>query len=460
MGALVGTESVSISTASGSVVSGSAALSRAVGLLAQAIPARVNTPNAGAVGSTLTAASLVGGIITRSGTSAAFTDTTDTAAAIIAALPAEAPINTAWDVFIRNTTPFTQTIAGGTGVTISGGSVIPGNSTGIFKVIYTGAASISLVSELISPTDLGVIVANTAVSTVGAATLAAAAIVGGLITRTGSTSNFTDTTDTAANIIAALPNPSLGQSWELIINNQTAVAETLAGGSGVTLSGLSGPVPANSTARALVTYSGAGQVTIQIEQINYNAAGGSDPATVTTLWGGSTGVMFEEGPFYREIDAASPINPGSTGNDNVLSIITIPASAFNAAFKGIHATFKGNFGANGNTKRLKIFANPTSPVVGSAVSGGTLICDSGALTTNAGGWQLEAEVFKYGAAGSNTQLATAGGVMAGSTHGGTGGAPVLLTMTESGSVTLVLTGNATTSASDIALYQAMATAFN
>src|SRR5437016_14091493 len=45
---------------------------------------------------------------------------------------------------------------------------------------------------------------NTADTTVGAATLTAAEIVGGVITRSGSTAAYTDTTDTAANNIAAL----------------------------------------------------------------------------------------------------------------------------------------------------------------------------------------------------------------------------------------------------------------
>ena len=78
---------------------------------------------------------------------------------------------------------------------------------------------------------------NTAITTVGAGTLTAAGIVGQLITRSGSTAAFTDTTATAAGIVAAITDPVVGQAFWLTIKNTTAFAETLAGGVGVTLAG-------------------------------------------------------------------------------------------------------------------------------------------------------------------------------------------------------------------------------
>jgi len=78
-------------------------------------------------------------------------------------------------------------------------------------------------------------ITETAISTVGAGTLTAAALVGGQILRTGSTANYTDTTDTAANIIAALPSATVGDSFFVRIKNATAFTETLAAGTGVTL---------------------------------------------------------------------------------------------------------------------------------------------------------------------------------------------------------------------------------
>ena len=86
---LNGTEQVFLESASGGTITPSMSTSRAIAALAQSFPSRVNTPVANGTGTTLVASALVGGVITRTGTSAAFTDTTDTAAAIIAALRSE-----------------------------------------------------------------------------------------------------------------------------------------------------------------------------------------------------------------------------------------------------------------------------------------------------------------------------------------------------------------------------------
>lgn len=76
-----------------------------------------------------------------------------------------------------------------------------------------------------------------AVTTVGAATLSAANLVGGVIMRSGSTAAYTDTTDTATNIVAAIPNAQIGTSFRLRIVNSVAFIDTIAAGTGVTLSG-------------------------------------------------------------------------------------------------------------------------------------------------------------------------------------------------------------------------------
>src|SRR3954465_9485881 len=61
--------------------------------------------------------------------------------------------------------------------------------------------------------------ANTEVPAIGAATLTGGAIVSGVITRRGCTAPYSDTTDTAANIVAALSDAIVGQSWHLLIKN-------------------------------------------------------------------------------------------------------------------------------------------------------------------------------------------------------------------------------------------------
>jgi hypothetical protein len=452
MPALTGAEIVDTHTASGSVISSVPSSTASVALLAGNTPAPVNTPVANATGTTLTAAALLGGYITRTGPSAAFSDTLDTAANIIAALPAGTPLSWGRLILIRNLVAFPETLVTGTGVTLTGETVVPGNSLWVGLCQYTGAAAVAITGLAAIPIDQGAIEANTAITTVGSGTLTAAGLTGGVITRSGPTAAFTDTTDTAANIIAALPNPMVGQSWECSLINTTAWPMTLAGGTGVTLSGLASPVPANATARALLTYAASNAVSLQLLAINYDAASGYDPSTVQVQFGSSTGAFLEEGTINLQLSSAG-VAPGSTGNDNVLAVYTLPANALDGTGnRGLRITAKGSFGATGNNKRIKLFFAATTATVGSAISGGTAVADTGTITTNGGGWVIEAEVYKYGAANSNTQLGTNNGMIAGASHLGTS-APVLLTATENATILIAVTGNATTATSDIKLNQ-------
>jgi hypothetical protein len=104
----------------------------------------------------------------------------------------------------------------------------------------------------------------TALNTVGAGTITAAMIIGGIVARGGTQSNtaFTDTTATGAQLDAALTNPAVGQSWIFTYENTTDANATLsAGASGVTLSGIS-VVYSKTTARFLVTRTAAATYTI------------------------------------------------------------------------------------------------------------------------------------------------------------------------------------------------------
>lgn len=81
----------------------------------------------------------------------------------------------------------------------------------------------------------------TTLATVGAGTYLAAAILSGMILRDPSGGNRTDTTDTAANIIAAIAALSVDYGeFEFYVINTADAAETitLAGGVGVTLQGI------------------------------------------------------------------------------------------------------------------------------------------------------------------------------------------------------------------------------
>lgn len=125
---------------------------------------------------------------------------------------------------------------------------------------------------------------TTALTTVGAGTITAAGIVAGVTLRSGSTSAFTDTTDTAAAIIAAASGSVIGSSWSYIYVNNTVALATLAAGSGVTLTGAV-PVPPNSSATFLATYTGAGAVSLVLVDTAYFPHSG----TFTALTGGGSG---------------------------------------------------------------------------------------------------------------------------------------------------------------------------
>lgn len=96
-------------------------------------------------------------------------------------------------------------------------------------------------------------------TTVGAGTLTGALLANNILTRTGPTAAFNETTDTAAGILAAvmgLGNPSAGDSWRLRYENTVAFIATLIAGVGVTLVGTT-TVAASSMKDFLITLTNA-----------------------------------------------------------------------------------------------------------------------------------------------------------------------------------------------------------
>lgn len=136
----------------------------------------------------------------------------------------------------------------------------------IFKpVIYDGG----LQRQIQQGDVLGGAESLAALSTAGAGTLTAALLTSGIINRTGPTGAYTDTTDTAANIVsnlianynyqtsatAGLPGGAAvqpGTTFRLRYINTVAYAMTLAAGSGVTLVGTT-TVNASSVKDYLIT---------------------------------------------------------------------------------------------------------------------------------------------------------------------------------------------------------------
>ncbi len=110
---------------------------------ATVLPPIVNTAITTVGNGTLTAAAIVGGLITRSGPVAAFSDATDTAVAIVAALAAYVANESAL-LRIKNTTIYTQTITAGAGVTLTGTAVIPGMTEATYLVTITSTTAVTV----------------------------------------------------------------------------------------------------------------------------------------------------------------------------------------------------------------------------------------------------------------------------------------------------------------------------
>lgn len=107
----------------------------------------------------------------------------------------------------------------------------------------------------------------TNITTAGPATYTAAQLLGGLITRNTSGAGRTDTTPTAALLVAAVPAAAVGTSFEFVIINTAGAAETLtvAGGTGVTISGTATIAQNNQKRwRAVFTNVGTGTEAVTI----------------------------------------------------------------------------------------------------------------------------------------------------------------------------------------------------
>ena len=184
------------------------------------------------------------------------------------------------------------------------------------------------------------------------------------------------------------------------------------------------------------------------------AQGGSNPAVEVTAFGLGASVMGEEGNLYRipgPTVPSVPITPGGAGADYVVGAYTMTASSFDVSGRGLNLEGIGSFAANGNTKRIKLYVGATTATVGSAITGGTAIADTGAVATNGGGWTIQATLYKYGAAGSNTQVGLHAPTQVGNAVS-TLLAPQLLTLTESAPIIIAITINNTTTATDALLY--------
>jgi len=111
-------------------------------------------------------------------------------------------------------------------------------------------------------TQIGLITATTE-ATAGAHTYTAAELLGGLILRDCAGGARSDPTDTAVNIIAAMVQAGVGNSFEFTIRNTSDAAETITvtAGEGVTLSGTM-TIAQNNSKRFLCVVTASTTVTI------------------------------------------------------------------------------------------------------------------------------------------------------------------------------------------------------
>jgi hypothetical protein len=96
----------------------------------------------------------------------------------------------------------------------------------------------------------------TDITTAGAVTYSAAQLKGGIITRDPNGAARTDTTDTAANLVASFPDAVVGSTFTCYLVNTADAAEaiTLSGGTGVTVSNAGQTVDQNESALLLFRF--------------------------------------------------------------------------------------------------------------------------------------------------------------------------------------------------------------
>lgn len=190
---------------------------------------------------------------------------------------------------------------------------------------------------------------STTLSTVGNGTLLAAALIGRLIIRAGvQIANFTDTTDTALAIIAAIPGSVVGASFGVDIENTTAYAETITNGTGVTVSAVAGSavIPSLMRGQFLVTITSATAVTFVM-------------TSLTSISGTITDAIFN-GVAY----ASSSLSQVSS-----TVVVNITGLTVNVTGGGTYVLRAHLTGSANALNGLKVAASGTAVMTSSTVTG-------------------------------------------------------------------------------------------
>lgn len=225
-------------------------------VLGTEVATALNTVGAG----TITAAGIAGMLTTRGGAQAgaAFTDTSDTAANIIAAIPGAALLQS-FEWTYQNNTNGLATLTGGTGVTLA--AVVPGGQWARFLVTYATATTVTF-TLVATGSNATLPVAQFVSISAGNGTLAAGNMEGAAFCTLASSGATAMTTRTAAQLIAAIPGWQIGDTYMLRVFNSNAGTLTLTGGTGVTITGTA-TIATSITRDYMVSMTAAATVTMQ-----------------------------------------------------------------------------------------------------------------------------------------------------------------------------------------------------
>lgn len=223
----------------------------------------LNTALATIGAGTLTAAAMLGGIITRTGPVAAFNDTTSNGTLLDSALSTDAITGFSRLIEIKNSTAFAATILGGTGVTVSGRTVVTPNSVGQFLLTRTDTATYTLVGIMVAPQAIFGVQGLLATADDGTTqTLTAAMVIGGLQTFHQTLGGTTPslTLPLGADMDTALPDMRVGQSYVLRVINTNSGTATIVTNTGWTLTGTL-TIATNTWRDFIITKTGTGTYT-------------------------------------------------------------------------------------------------------------------------------------------------------------------------------------------------------
>lgn len=243
----------------------------------------VTTAGAG----TITATMVVNaGLILRNPNGADRTDTLPSAANLVAAIPA-CRVGSVCDVTYVNTATADQliTLAAGSGGTLAPASIIIGRG-GVkrltFRITNVGGGTEAYTcydSDCLGygPQTVGLFTKKTIATTGagGAITISAAEMLGGYIRNDCNGASRNITTDTATNIVGAIPNCQIGSSFEFVYENISggAYTATLVAGTGVTLAtGMVATIERTYAARFLCVVTNVSSPAVTIYKVGYSVA--------------------------------------------------------------------------------------------------------------------------------------------------------------------------------------------